>query len=181
VLPLSVFQRVDPAALEHVRGHAEVPVWIPDPLPPGWALCGLGAVADTRRRLRATVTAFRGPAPLGGDGEWLMVAEEPGIGLGAGYAGIRTEGLPRSASDTSPARIQAEGHATPLWAVLDSDPDRSVYVGEAEGVWLWLIGFPSDAGYAVLEDLTLTDLRSRPPAVLTPTALSGRLRPSRSG
>ncbi|HEY2041427.1 MAG TPA: DUF6758 family protein [Jatrophihabitans sp.] len=180
VLPLSIFQRFDISAIEHVRRHAEVPLWIPDPAPTGWSLSGLGVVGDARSRLRGTVTACRGPAPLGGEGEWLIVAEEPGIGLGAGYAGYAgaADAAPPTADSVPPgARIHTSGHPTPLWPVPASLPDRSVYVGEAEGVWIWLISFPADAGYALLEDVALADARDRLPAPMTDSQRTDRLRP----
>ena len=85
-LPLTVFEQLDDATMSHIRDRAEVPLWLPDPMPAGWLLSGLAAVGDSRSRLRATAVACRGPAPLGGEGEWLIVAEEPGIGLGAALA-----------------------------------------------------------------------------------------------
>jgi hypothetical protein len=178
VLPLSVFQHIDAATLEHVRTNAEVPLWLPDPPPPGWAMTGLAAVGDARSRVRGTVVSFSGPAPLGGNGEWLFVAEEPGIGLGATYARTLPDAPPPQSSGPPAAKIHAFGRPTSLWAVPDSGSDRSAYVGEAEGVWLWLISFPADAGYAVLEDLSLTDVRHRHPPPMPAGAASKRLRPS---
>jgi hypothetical protein len=177
VLPLSVFHHVDDAAIDHVRSHSEVPLWLPDPPPIGWTLAGLGTVGDARSRVRGTVAACRGPAPLGGEGEWLIVAEEPGIGLGASYARTSTIAPPDPAEVVAPAKIHALGHPTSLWIVPDSSADRSAYVGEAEGVWIWLISFPADAGYAVLENLTLTDARLRRPPAIAAGGQSDRLRP----
>jgi len=177
VLPLNVFHRVDSAALDHVRAHAEVPLWLPDPGPSGWSMSGLATVGDARSRVRGTVASFVGPAPLGGDGEWLIVAEEPGIGLGATYAASSIDAGAHVTSGTPDAKVHTQGHPTPLWVVPDTASDRSAYVGEADGVWLWLIGFPADAGYALLEDLSLTDLRVRQPQVVPHATLSTRLRP----
>lgn len=178
-LPLAVFERLDAATISHIRDHAEVPLWLPDPMPPGWLLCGLAAVGDSRSKLRATVAACLGPAPLGGTGEWLIVAEEPGIGLGAGYAGAIQDAPPAPSTATPPAKIAVRGHPMPLWPVPSTATDRSAYVGEAAGIWFWLISFPADAGYAVLEDLAVTDVRHR----FVPTAGAGsrsaRLRPGR--
>lgn len=172
--PLSVFERLDQAVLAHIRGLAEVPLWLPDPMPTGWQLSGLGAVGDRRSRLRATVAACSGPAPLGGVGEWLLISEEPGIGLGAGYAGTDPDTLPAAGV---PEKIAVRGHPTPLWPVPGANEDRSVYVGEAAGVWLWLISFPGDAGYAILEDLAVTDVWQRFIPVAEAGSHSQRLRP----
>jgi len=177
VLPLTVFHRLDEAALNHVGTHAEVPLWMPDPLPQGWSMTGLATVGDERSRLRAVAASFTGPSPLGGDGEWLVVAEEPGIGLGGTYACSRE--VPASFTARPPdAKVQAHGHPTPLWLVTDAARDRSAYVGEANGVWLWIIGFPADAGYILMEELALTDARTQHPADLEPHATSERLRPA---
>lgn len=177
VLPLSVFDRVDEAAIGHIREHAEVPLWLPTPMPAGWQLCGLAAVGDSRSRLRAAVAACKGPAPLGGDGEWLLVAEEPGIGLGAVYAGAATGAL-ATVQDSGPAaRILVGGRPLPLWPVATPRTDRSAYAGEAAGVWLWLVSFPADAGYAVLEDLAVTDVGCRHVLAHLSATRSRRLRP----
>jgi hypothetical protein len=175
VLPLNTFHRIDDNVFNHVGKHAEVPLWLPEPQPTGWTMSGLATVGDERSRLRATVASFSGPAPLGGDGEWLIVAEEPGIGLGATFADS-SEPDPASAG-TPDAKVHAAGHPTPMWSVHGLADDRSAYVGEADGVWLWLIGFPSDAGYAVLDDLTLVDARELRPAELTIAGRTTRLRP----
>jgi len=176
-LPLSIFARRDAAALEHIRERAEVPLWVPDPVPLGWTLSGLAAVGDDRSRFRATVVACQGPAPLGGEGEWLIVAEEPGVGLGSSYARSSTTDARTLSAGVAAAKIHALGHPTSLWPVLDTVADRSAYVGEADGVWLWLISFPADAGYAVLEDLAVTDVRHRAAPSIGTGPLSRRLRP----
>jgi len=177
-LPLLIFARLDEPAVHHVADHAAVPLWFPDPMPIGWRLAGLAAVGEVRGGgFQATVVSLRGPAPLGGTGEWLMVAEEPGIGLGASYAGTEMAALPPVTAEAPPAKVHAQGHPTPLWPVADTAVTCSAYVGEAAGVWLWLISFPADAGYAVLEDLAVTDMRGhRLPPVET-GELSLRLRP----
>jgi hypothetical protein len=179
-----VYHRFDVADLEHVRSNAEVPLWLPEPRPQGWKLAGLAAVGDGRSRIRATVTAWAGPAPLGGDGEWLLIAEEPGIGLGASYAGTDelalTDGGPAGHGQPS-SKIHAVGRPTPLWSVPSVNSDRSAYVGEAAGVWLWLVSYPADAGYAVLEDFELTDIRIGAIPELPTTTHSTRLRPGAPG
>lgn len=157
-MPLTEYQRLDESTVDHIRRHADVPLWFPDPVPPGWMLAGLASAGDNRSRLRATVAAFRGPAPLGGDGEWLFVAEEPGIGLGASYAGLSNPEARAVADSAAGARISVRGHPLALWPVPETAADRGAYRGEAAGVWLWIIGIPADAGYAVLDDLGLSDL-----------------------
>jgi hypothetical protein len=177
VLPLTIYHRLDAADIAHICAGSEVPLWVPDPLPPGWTLAGLAAVGDARSRFRATVSAFKGPAPLGGDGEWLVVAEEPAIGLGASYAAASAAGPPAADTSLPPAKVHALGRPTSLWPAASAEDDRSAYVGEARGVWLWLISFPADAGYAVLENLVLNDARLGAPNGLPLGKMSERLRP----
>jgi hypothetical protein len=143
--------------------RSAVPVWLPWPLPPGWLLSGLAHAGDDRTGARATVTALSGPAPLGGAGDLVLVAEEPGVGLGARYAGLGgpdagPEAPYLSESTAAHARVQVVGHPTALWAV-DAPPDRSVYVGEALGCWLWLVTWPETASLVVFDGLSLVDVR----------------------
>jgi hypothetical protein len=138
---------------------AQVPVWVPWPLPPGWLVSGLAHAGDDRTGARATVVALSGPAPLGGTGELVLVAEEPGIGLGARYAGLPGPDAPYLSERTAPhARVHAAGHPTALWAV-DGGKDRSAYVGEALGQWLWVVAWPETASLVILDRLVLVDLR----------------------
>src|SRR4051794_40294887 len=65
------------------------PVWSPWPLPPGWLVTGVGWAGDGRSCARATVVALSGPAPVtDGPADLLLVAEEPGVGLGTRLAGL---------------------------------------------------------------------------------------------
>jgi hypothetical protein len=121
--------------------------------------------------------ACGGPNPLGGFGELVVIAEEPGVGLGARWAGL--PGLDpgeRLATTTGPhARIHAAGHPTALWCI-DSD-DRAVFVGEALGLWLWVILWPA-SGALVYDGLKLVDLRDAPRDLQIPLgAMSERLAP----
>ncbi len=142
---------------------AQVPLWLPWPLPSGWLVSGLAHAGDDRTGARATVLAASGPAPLGGSGEMVLIAEEPGIGLGARYAGLSGPDAgpdaPYLSERTAPhARVHAAGHPTALWNV-DAAPDRAVYVGEALGHWLWVVLWPDTAGLMVLDRFVLVDLR----------------------
>ena len=55
---------------------------------------------------------------------------------------------------------KAAGQRAPLWAVPTSD-DRAAFVGEAYGVWLWLVMWPMSAAWLLAERLQLLDLRER--------------------
>ena len=69
-------------------GTAGVPVWLPWPLPLGWLVAGFAGAGDERTGVRACAVALTGPNPLGGPADMVVVAEEPGIGLGAALAGL---------------------------------------------------------------------------------------------
>lgn len=89
----------------------------------------------------------------------VLVAEEPGIGLGAYFADLAAPDPGRGFDAGVPhARVEALGHPLPLWSV-DAGPERAVYVGEALACWLWIVLWPASAGVLMLEDLTLIDLR----------------------
>jgi hypothetical protein len=159
-----------------VKG-ARIPFWLPWPLPAGWLATGLSRAGDERTGVRAALLACGGPNPLGGYGEMVVIAEEPGVGLGARWAGL--PGLDpgrKLATTTGPhAKVHVAGHATPLWCV-DGGADRAVYVGEARGLWLWIVLWPSSAGALVHDNLTLVDLRDAPTDLQPPLgALSPRL------
>jgi hypothetical protein len=149
-------------AVEHLRALSEVPCWIPSPMPPDWTVTGLAYAGDERSRGRAAVLACAGPAPLGGVADMLLVAEEPGVGLGAGYAGLDEPDPGPAVGGSRATSMKAGGHPTALW-VVPSDDDRCVAVGEAAGLWLWAILWPAAAGYVLAEDLELHDLRESVP------------------
>ncbi len=160
VLPLQPVVQPTVEILAEVCRRSEVPMWVPWPLPRGWVVTGATTAGDDRTGGRAAVVALSGPAPLGGVGEMLIIAEEPGVGLGAHYAGLAGPDPGRFDEDVAPhAKVQAAGHPTALW-VVDGPSDRATYVGEALGQWLWTVFWPAEAGALLLEDLVLTDLRA---------------------
>jgi Family of unknown function (DUF6758) len=160
VVPLHPPVPADAERLTRVAERAGVPMWLPWPLPPGWLVAGVRTAGDARGRHRAVALACSGPGLLDGPTDLVVVAEEPGVGLGARYAGL--DGPDPGASMTStPAdtKVDAAGHPTPLWSVPGAD-DRAAYVGEAGGLWLWLVAWPP-AGWTVVHDgLRLVDLRA---------------------
>ena len=158
VQPLRRWTRVTPEMLSQAAGRAAVPLWSPLPLLPGWTVTGLALAGDERSGARATVLALSGPSPLGGPADLLLVAEEPGTGLGAHLAGSDdvdpgdvTQGQPE-------ARVEAAGHPTALWR-CQSAADRVAFVGEASGVWLYAVLWPPAAELVLLEHVVLHDLR----------------------
>jgi hypothetical protein len=85
VTPLHHTAVVAHDAIKAVTADARVPAWVPDPMPGGWAVTGLAWGGEPGAR--AIVVACAGPAPLGGSAEMVLVAEEPGTGLGCGTPG----------------------------------------------------------------------------------------------
>ena len=142
-----------------VATTAGVPVWVPWPLPRGWLVTGLVSAGDERTGARATALGCSGPAPLGGVAELVLVAEEPGIGLGARFAGLDgPDGGGVLDSRPPDAKLDAAGHPTALWE-LSSAEDRAVYVGEALGCWVWAVIWPGSAGFLLIDDFSLRDVR----------------------
>jgi hypothetical protein len=156
-------------AITAVCADARVPAWVPDPMPTDWAVTGLAWGGEPGAR--AIEEACAGPAPLGGSAELVIVAEEPGTGLGCGYAGLPGVDPGELIHGPSTVAVRAAGQRAPLWPVPTSD-DRAAFVGEAYGVWLWLVMWPSSAAWLLAEDLGLLDLRERvyPDLPLGPTS-----------
>lgn len=168
VLPLHVAGHVNLDVIESTVARAlavdqPTPLWCPWPLPPGWTVTGIGWAGDDRSGIRGTVLACSGPAPVsGGPGDILLIAEEPGVGLGSRFAGIPGPDPGRSIealaeSSLAHAKVKAAGWPVPLWAVPAAD-DRSAYVGEAKGLWLYAVTWPATAGYLLAEIVSLVDL-----------------------
>jgi hypothetical protein len=132
---------------------------------------GVAWVGDDRSGVRATAVACSGPGPVEhGPADVVLVAEEPGIGLGTRFAGV--PGSDPSAffdsdprSTTAHAKVRAAGWPTPLW-MLKSSEDRCAFAGEARGMWIYILTWPAAAGYVLLEDLTLIDLVEDVPSQL---------------
>lgn len=148
------------AAAEAVGKSARVPAWVPWPLPAGWLVTGFAEVGDDRSGIRATVVALSGPSLTQGPADLLIIAEEPGIGLGAAFAGLSGTDPGVGFGEGPPhAKIEVRGHPAALWCA-GAAPDRAVYVGEALGNWLWVVIWPPEAGYLItLSEFSLRDLR----------------------
>lgn len=165
VLPRQPARLPGPDGLAAVLRETRVPVWTPWPLPLGWLVTGFATVGDDRSGARATAVAVSGPGLLSGPADMVLIAEEPGIGLGAYFAGLERAD-PGEVCDGSPPHVKLDvsgpsgtyGHSLPMWAV-DGRPDRAVHVGEAMGNWLWAVLWPADAGVLMLDRQNLLDLR----------------------
>jgi hypothetical protein len=162
VQPYLVLTHLGRDAFDHVAARATVPLWMPGGLPHGWLCSGVAYAGDERAGATATATCLSGPSPLGGAADLLVVAEEPGVGLGAWLAGL-PEADPGAGFDAGPphAKVLAASHPTALWSV-PVDDDRAVFVGEAKGQWLWAVVWPASAGVLMYDAISLTDLRDWP-------------------
>lgn len=158
VQPLRRWPRVTPDVVASAARRAQVPLWSPLPLLPAWTVTGLALAGDERDGARGTALVLSGPSPLGGPADLVLVAEEPGLGLGAHLAGL--DGIdPGAVVQGQPdAKVEAAGHPTALWR-CESAPDRIAFVGEALGVWLYAVLWPPAAELVLLEHVALHDLR----------------------
>jgi hypothetical protein len=156
--PLSVHPLDAQALLAHAA-VLDLPMWAPWPLPAGWLVTGHGHVGDATSA-RATVFVSGGPNPLGGDADMIVVAEEPGTGLGSWFAGLETPDPGPGFHAGSPhAKATVGGHPTSLWCVHTAASDRAAYAGEAAGRWLWVVLHPESAGALMMEELVFADVR----------------------
>jgi len=144
--------------LERLLRDATVPAWLPWPLPVGWLVTGFAGAGDDRGGSRACVVALSGPSPVGGLADMLLISEEPGVGLGARFAGINGPDPGAGFATGTPHALVSFGkHEFPLWHV--SAPDLAAFAGEVLGNWLWIVLWPDTAGLLLVEALSLLDLR----------------------
>lgn len=188
-------------ALRQIAERSQVPLWLPWPLPVGWLVTGVRYAGDEHSGPTATVLALSGPNPMTLDAdddlsaELLVIAEQPGVGLATRLAGLNwIDPGAAVATGAAAAKVVAAGHETPMWNVpvehaevvgLDVDPEMdlemdlesvSAYVGEALGVWLWMLTWPRMGAAVLLESFALVDLRDPEHAYPLPYgALSPRL------
>jgi hypothetical protein len=144
--------------LDGVLRQARVPVWVPWPLPQGWLVTGFAAAGDDRTGTRGCSVALSGPNPVGGPAEMMLISEEPGVGLGARFAGLDGPDPGSHFAKGPPAGVvQFANHELPLWNV--DTQGRAAFAGEVSGNWLWLVLWPDTAGMILVEPLPLRDLR----------------------
>jgi hypothetical protein len=154
VFPLRTGYSPDSDGLRGLLLDAAVPVWLPWPLPTGWLVAGFAGAGNSR----ACVVALSGPDPVGGLGDMLLISEEPGVGLGARFAGITGPDPGEGFATGSPhAFVSFGNHEFPLWQV--AAPDLAAFAGEVLGNWLWIVLWPHTAGMLLVEALSLRDLR----------------------
>ena len=158
--------------VDHLGTAGTFPTYLPWPMSPGWSVTDFAVASDDRTS--ATATCVSGTSELDGPVDVFVVAEEPGTGLGARCAGIDSSDPGREVGDGQPtARVRIGSQSVSLWAVStatsDDRFDRSVFVGEANGRWLWLVLRPASAMLLLRDDWILRDVSSvGPPLVEMP-------------
>ena len=156
---------------EHLRCCGDVPTLLPWPLPPGWMITDFGCVCSAGRAARASMLSCSGVTDADGVVELTVVSEEPGVGLGARCAGTdHTDPGAEIGEGPPQAKVRVDGGTFPLWAVstFDSDPsfDRSVFAGEAQGRWLWLVLRPASAALLLRDEWILADVADLGPELI---------------
>ena len=159
---------------EHLQAAVSFPTYLPWPMSPGWLISDFALVGDREQRTLATMTCCSGTSHLDGPVDVLVVAEEPGTGLGARCAGLPGPD-PGSELGTGPpaVRVRVHSQAVPLWPVSTSwsldEFDRAVFAGEAAGRWLWIVLRPASAMLLLRDDWILRDVSGvGPPLVEMP-------------
>lgn len=171
VVPLWRPTSVDYTSFAELVGRVEdLPTYLPWPMSPGWTIADFGCVASPEQAL-ATVTTTAGTSDLDGPVEVTIVAEDPGVGLGARCAGTPYDDPGHQVGVGMPAvKVRAGGRSVPMWAVDARDDDdllaRSVFAGEAEGRWLWLIIRPAAAALLLRDEWLLADVTGFGPEAL---------------
>jgi hypothetical protein len=149
------------AFADHLGVAGDFPTYLPWPMSPGWTVTDFAVAAGDRPW--ATVTCVSGTSELDGPVDAFVVAEEPGTGLGARCAGIDRSDPGREVGVGGyNARVRIGSKTVPLWVVstsaADERFDRSVFAGEADGRWLWLVLRPASAMLLLRDDWMLRDV-----------------------
>jgi hypothetical protein len=83
------------------------------------------------------------------------------VGLGARCAGVAHTDPGADIEGPPHVKVALYGHPVPLWAVSTSDRDaafdRSVFAGEAQGRWLWLVLRPASAALLLQHEWQFSD------------------------
>ncbi len=158
--------------IEHLERAGNLPTWLPWPLGDGGAVSDFGSVEGPS----ATFATSTFMSDVEGLVEITVLTEEPGVGIGARCAGVADwQPSPDVRLQPRAATLRIDGHPISLWPVStaplpDALPDeasapeaildRSAFVGEADGRWLWVVLRPASAALLLLDDWSLEDLGS---------------------
>jgi hypothetical protein len=148
----------------------DLPIYLPWPMSPGWSIADFGCVASERRAL-ATVTTTAGTSDLDGPVEVTIVSEDTGVGLGARCAGTPYDDPGEQVGHGQHSiHVRAGGRTVPMWDVDPRDDDdllaKSVFAGEADGRWLWLVIRPASAALLLRDEWLLADVTGFGPEAL---------------
>ncbi len=139
-----------------------VPLWTPWPVPMGWTFGGhahTGRGDTSGHDAKATAASWSGTDPFGDPVELILVCEEAGSGVGSHFGGLSLSYPSKGVGEGPPhAKFQVDGRPMPLWGV-EAPEDRSVFVGEAAGRWLWVIVHPAESSAIVVQPMQLVDAR----------------------
>jgi hypothetical protein len=154
----------------HLLVAGGFPTYLPWPMSPGWRVSDFAVVAGPMVAV-GTLCCCSGTSDGDGPVDLMVAAEEPGTGLGGRYAGLLgADPGPEVGRGPASARVRVEGRPVALWSVststVDADFDRSVFVGEAFGRWLWLVLRPASAMLLLREEWTMQDASSIGPALV---------------
>jgi hypothetical protein len=156
---------------EHLRRCVRFPTLLPWPMSTGWRITDFGCVSMPGSTPRASLVSCAGISDPDGLVELTVVAEEPGVGLGARCAGVDHTDPGAELGEGPPhARVRVDGHPIALWSVSTSeslaDFDRSVFAGEAQGRWLWLVLRPASAALLLNDEWVLCDVNDLGPELV---------------
>lgn len=156
---------------EHLAMSLDMPTYLPWPMGPDWSVARFGSVGAPGRPTRATAVACAGSTLLDGPVEVTIVAEEPGVALGARIMGTHHDDPGDEIGSGQPqVKVLIDHREVPLWAVSTSlaDPefDRTVFAGEAQGRWLWLMLRPAAAALLLRDDWILADVTNAGPQLV---------------
>jgi hypothetical protein len=158
--------------VEALGSAGEFPTYLPWPMSPGWSVSDFAVAGE--RPARATMTCSSGTSALDGPVDVFVVSEESGVGLGARCAGTtHVDPGPELGAAPPTVRVRIGSQSVPLWAVstaaAHAELDRSVFVGEAGGRWLWVILRPAPAMLLLRDEWILRDVSGvGPPLVEMP-------------
>ncbi len=146
------------------------PIYLPWPMGPGWSVTDFGVVGEPGR-VRASVTCASGASELDGPVDVFVITEEAGTGLGARCAStVHSDPGGEVGDGPPPVRIRIGSQSVPLWLVstsaADERFDRSVFAGEADGRWLWIVFRPASAMLLLRDDWILRDASGIGPEML---------------
>ncbi|MGD9960441.1 DUF6758 family protein [Nocardioides sp.] len=155
---------------EILKRAGDFPTFLPWPMSPGWAVTDFGIVTDGDR-VRASMTCTSGTSELDGPVDVLVVTEEAGVGLGARCAAtVHADPGGEVGDGPPPVRIRIGSLSVPMWLVstsaADDRFDRSVFAGEADGRWLWIVLRPASAMLLLRDEWILRDASSIGPEML---------------